>query len=197
MPVAQLPGAQKFQCWLWHGPKGSQRSMKRVFAIINELEEKGAIESYALGGAMALLFYSEPIFTQDIDIFVFLPKSEVNHSLIDLSSIYDSLKKMGYSAKKEYVIIEGMQVQFLPAYNDLVEEAVKDCIIQNYEEVPVKVLRLEYLIAIMLDTNRAKDRARIGILLEQDVKIDQDKMLDILSRYKLQKKWERLLGEMA
>ena len=52
--------------------------MRRVITILNDLEKEGVIENYALGGAIALLFYSEPISTEDLDVFIFLPGKEKN-----------------------------------------------------------------------------------------------------------------------
>lgn len=164
--------------------------MRKTLEVINSLEEEGAIEKYALGGAAALLFYAEPALTFDIDIFVFLPGGSGTRGLIDLSPLYKNLESRGYKAEKEHVIIEGVPVQFIPVYNNLVEEAVKEASTKEYEDLRVKVLTMEHLFAIMIDTNRPKDRERIGKLLEE-VDVDQKLLESILKRHSLYQKWEK------
>jgi hypothetical protein len=38
-------------------------SLADVFRVLNELEDAGVIERYAVGGAMAMLFWAEPVVT--------------------------------------------------------------------------------------------------------------------------------------
>jgi Fe2+ or Zn2+ uptake regulation protein len=35
-------------------------SLASVFRVLNEMKSDGVIEDYAIGGAMAVLFYAEP-----------------------------------------------------------------------------------------------------------------------------------------
>lgn len=163
--------------------------MKKTFGVINELESEGVIKSYAMGGATALLFYAEPALTYDIDIFIFLPDDQGTR-LIDLGPLYKALADKGYTAKKEHVIIEGIPVQFIPVYNDLVGEAVKKAVRRAYEGMQIRVLKMEYLFAIMIDTNRPKDRERIRKLLDE-VKFDQDLLQEILKRHGLKDRWRK------
>jgi hypothetical protein len=48
-------------------------ALTEVFKALNELEEHGVIRKYAIAGAMAFLFYTEPARTYDVDVFVLLP----------------------------------------------------------------------------------------------------------------------------
>jgi predicted nucleotidyltransferase len=66
----------------------------------------------------------------------------------------------------------------------LTEEAVRDAKSIEYEGVPTKVFRPDYIIAIAASVGRHKDLARIEQLLEQ-VKIDKTLLDDILYRYNL------------
>ena len=61
----------------------------------------------------------------------------------------------------EHIVIEGIPVQFLPAYNPLIIEAVEQA--QEVELFGIKtfIMKPEYLMVIMLDTYRAKDRERL------------------------------------
>ena len=54
----------------------SVEAMKKTLQVINQLEKEKIIDGYAMGEATALLFYTEPALTFDIDVFVFLPKTK-------------------------------------------------------------------------------------------------------------------------
>ena len=161
--------------------------MKRTLEILNELEREGAFSSYAIGGAMAATFYTEPVLTFDLDVFVVL--SPGTGQLISLAPVYEALRARGYGEEKETVMIEGVPVQFLPAYNALVEEALAQAREIDYEGVSARVLRAEHLIAIGLQTGRSKDRARVAMLREQ-ASLDLNLLADILKRHQLEEKWK-------
>ena len=168
--------------------------MKKTLEVINELERKGIIERYAIGGATALLFYAEPALTFDIDIFIYMPTDKNVKGFISLDSIYRSLESKGYKAEKEHVDIDGIPVQFIPVYNPLIEEAVEMASIKDYEGVKVKVLLIEHLLAIMIDTNRPKDRERINQLLTE-ISFDKSQLKAILKRHSLTEKWNKYIEE--
>lgn len=166
--------------------------MKRTIQVLNELKRDGVIKEYAIGGAIAALFYTEPFFTQDLDVFVLFPEPEEGH-LITLTPIYDALRKRGYNEQREFVEIEGVPVQFLPASGALLEEALEEAYHKRYEGTPTRVMRPEHLIAIALQTGRAKDKARVSLLIEQ-ARMDDDYLRSILERHKLAKgfaKWTK------
>lgn len=162
--------------------------MKRTIELLNELEREGIFSRYAIGGAMGAIFYTEPFLTFDLDVFVVLPQTSVH--LLSLTPIYEALRARGYAEENECVVIEGVPVQFLPAYNALVEEALNQAQEIAYEGVAARVLRGEYLIAIALQTGRSKDRERVRILREQ-AQLDSDLLADILRRHQLEVKWKQ------
>lgn len=84
--------------------------------------------------------------------------------------------------------IEGVPVQFLPAYNALVEEALAEAGETTYERTSTRVLRTEHLLAIALQTGRNKDRERIRLLLEQAA-LDRKYLSDIITRHGLERQW--------
>ena len=43
--------------------------MKETFAVINQMVVDGAIEDYAVAGAIGAMFYVEPFSTEDLDVF--------------------------------------------------------------------------------------------------------------------------------
>ena len=161
--------------------------MKRTLEVLNELEREGVFTRYVIGGAMAATFYTEPVLTFDLDVFVLLQSSATG--LVSLAPIYDALRTRGYKEEQECILIEGVPVQFLPAYNALIEEALAQAREIDYEGVPARVVRAEHLIAICLQTGRAKDRARVAMLREQ-AKLDQNFLADVLRRHQLEDKWK-------
>lgn len=155
--------------------------------IVNEMLAAKVIENYALGGALAVTFYTEPIATQDVDIFFQIKEAE--NDLLILAPIYDYLTRKGYTAKAEHIIIEDLPIQFLPVFNDLTSEAVENANEFELEDTTIRVMSPEHLAAIMLDTGRTKDYLRINMFLQNDL-IDFDRFATILERYDLSAKWE-------
>jgi hypothetical protein len=162
--------------------------VKRTIEVLNELQSEGVFSRYAIGGAMGAIFYTEPFLTFDLDVFVLL--SETAGGLLSLTPIYDALRIHGYREEKETVLIEGVPVHFIPVYNALTEQALTDAQNTTYENVPTRILRSEYLVAIALQTGRSKDRERVRILREQ-AKLDMSLVAEILKRYDLKEKWKQ------
>jgi Nucleotidyl transferase of unknown function (DUF2204) len=162
--------------------------MRRTLEVLNQMEREGVFTRYAIGGAVGALFYIEPILTFDLDVFVFLPQSR--KEIVRLDSVYDWLRARGYQPEKETIQIEGVPVQFIPAYNQLIEEALAEAVTQDYEGVRTRVMRPEHLIAIMLQTGRIKDRERLSIFREE-AKYDPASLDGILTRHGLRAKWEK------
>ena len=154
------------------------------------MEQTGLIGKYCIGGGIATVFYVEPLLTYDLDIF-FTPAEE-KKGIITLSPIYDYLKKRGYRTYKEHIIIEEIPVQFIPVYNKLVKEAVENAAEIKYKNTNARVLKAEYLIAIMLQTFRPKDKERIVKIMDES-KINKKYLKEILGKYKLNEKFEHFM----
>ncbi len=161
--------------------------MEKTIKVINEMLENGLFKEYAIGGGIAIIFYVEPILTYDLDVF-FILTTEEEKNLITLSPIYDYLSKKGYSAEKEHIIIEKIPVQFIPAYNELVKEALENAIEIKYKTTKVRIFKAEYLMAIMLETFRPKDKERI-IKLIDEANMDINYLKDILKKHNLYDKY--------
>ena len=162
--------------------------MKRTLQVLRELEAAGVLSRYAIGGAMAATFYVEPFLTFDLDVFVVLP--EVTSGLLSLAPLYDALRARGYVEERECVMIEEVPVQFLPAYNALVEEAVTEARDTLYEDTPTRVLRAEHLVAISVQTGREKDRERVRVLRAQAT-LDIPYLQKVLAGHRLEAQWNR------
>lgn len=149
----------------------------------------GVIEQYAIGGAVAALFYIEPINTNDLGVFFHVKDSSAGLDI--LRPLYKYLSGLGYKGRGEAIEIEGWPVQFLPIFNPLLEEAVEQAKEVSFQRTKTRVMTAEHLVAIMLQTGRLKDHARIVQFLEHGA-VDQRKLEKILARYGLIKKWETL-----
>lgn len=158
--------------------------MEKTLKLVKELKEKKVVKEFSIGGGIAALYYIEPLLTYDLDIF-FIP---IENSIDVLSPIYDYLKEKGFKANKEHVLIEGVPVQFIPVYNDLVKEAVQYSIEAKYGRIKTRVLGLEYLVAVMLQTYRSKDRERLVKIFEE-AKIDLKLLKKILKKHGLYDKY--------
>ncbi|HKY72946.1 MAG TPA: hypothetical protein VJL88_13585 [Nitrospira sp.] len=161
--------------------------MERTLQVLNELEREGVLSRYGIGGAMGATFYIEPLLTFDLDIIVVLPKTKAG--LLALAPLYEVLRAKGYVEERECVVMEGVPVQFLPAYNPLLEEALREARDMSYQATRTRVLRVEHLVAIRLQTGRAKDRERVRILREQ-AGLDDVYLAGILRRHQLEGKWK-------
>jgi len=100
-----------------------------------------------------------------------------------IPAINAHLQSKGWRIEREHLLIKDFPVQFLAA-SGLTEEAVRNAKRIEYEGVPAKVFRPEYIIAIAASVGRHKDFARIEQMLDQ-VKIDKLLLDDILRRYNL------------
>lgn len=161
--------------------------MEATLRVLNELEQAGVMSRYAIGGAMAATFYVEPLLTFDLDVFVVLPPTR--GGLLTLEPLYEALRARGYREEDECVNIEGVPVQFLPAYNALLEEALAEARETMYEATPTRVLRTEHLVAIALQTGRDKDRERVRLLREAP--FDPDYLAGVLARHGLGERWNQ------
>jgi hypothetical protein len=154
-----------------------------VFAAVERMKTDGVVKEYALGGAMALIFWSEPVATFDLDIFVILESSSI---LVSLAPIYEWASRQGYREQAEHIIIAGVPVQVIPAHNELAVKAVEEAVELDYEGQRVRVIQLEYLIAMYLEPSaRSQKRLqRVAALLDEN-EIDRSLLDDLLQRYNL------------
>ena len=151
-----------------------------ILRAANELVSVGLIKDYALGGALAAIYYTEPVTTYDADIVFIASDKTLSEGI---PAIKAHLQSKGWRIEREHLLIKDFPVQFLAA-SGLTEEAVRNANSIEYEGVPAKVFRPEYIIAIAASVGRHKDFARIEQMLDQ-VKIDKLLLDDILRRYNL------------
>ena len=152
-----------------------------ILRAANGLVEERLIEDYALGGALAAIYYVEPFATYDADIF-FIPTDK--GLTAGVPALYARLQAQGWRAEREHLLVKGFPVQFL-AGRGLTEEAVREARTVEYEGIPARVFRVEYIIAIAASVGRLKDLARIEQIQEQ-AECDQKLLEKILRRHNLE-----------
>ena len=115
-----------------------------ILRAANELVSTGLIKDYALGGALAAIYYTEPVTTYDADIVLIASDKTLSEGI---PAINAHLQSKGWRIEREHLLIKDFPVQFLAA-SGLTEEAVRNAKRIEYEGVPAKVFRPEYIIAI-------------------------------------------------
>jgi len=160
-------------------------SFADALRVLNDMKGSGVVEDYAVAGAMALVFWTEPIPTFDLDVLVFLPGDEP--TILSLAPLYNWAAERGYTAQAEHVMIEGVPVQFLPAHNSLADEAIERAVTLEYEGVPVRVVKPEYLVALYLEpgARTLKRRERAAALMESGA-LDRAALDELLKRFRLE-----------
>ena len=163
--------------------------IKEAIQMINRMREAGIIDRYAIGGAVGATFYLEPVRTIDVDIFIAFPAIEPG-AISTLNPINDYLTKLGCTVEGEYLVIAGWPVQFLASTGPLLDEAISEARAFQIEEVVTWVFTAEHLVAIALQTGRAKDKARI-LQFKEAGAIDLKVLQEILDRHSLAGRWTR------
>jgi hypothetical protein len=159
--------------------------MRQTLAIIDKLHADGVLGPYAIGGAVGATFYLEPIATLDVDVFVLFQPAPV---ILTLTPIYEACARLGYRAEGEAIQIEGWPVQFLPAEQPLLIEAVGEAVFRESDGLRTRVMTAEHLMAIALQTGRAKDHARLVMFVEAGI-ADRECLRQILARHSLLERW--------
>ena len=159
--------------------------MKEIVKLLNEMCDKGIINTYAIFGAVAQMRYTEAVVTLDLDILVDLPDTD---SLAILSPIYQFCEEKGYHPEGEAIEIGDWPVQFLPAFDELSKEAMLNAEEADFEGIKVRVVSAAYLAVLALKVGRAKDKARIIALLDAGA-VNSKEIEEISLDHKLLKEW--------
>lgn len=170
--------------------------MEATLTVLNDLVARGVIEKYAIGGAVGAIFWVEPFDTIDLDVFILVPADAPPLDL--LQGLFADLKANGYSFEGEFLVIEGVPVQFLPAEDPkgLTKEALDQAVEVPYgggtAPVPTWVLTPAYLIAIALSVRRSKDFERVSRLLTE-APVDRAEVARLIERFELAESWSVFL----
>ena len=152
---------------------------------LNDLKADGVVGDYALGGGMAVSFWTEPFATYDVDVLVALPPAA--GPLVSLGPIYEWARKRGYLSQDEHIVIAGVPTQILPSPSLLADEAIREAATLDYAGVPVRVARPEHLVAMFCvpEARTPRRRERAALLMESP-EFDRARLDAILGRHGLQ-----------
>ena len=139
------------------------KPMREVAALLEDMLKAGVITNYAVFGAVAQMRYTEAVLTDDVDVIVALPGDP---GLDPLRTIHDYCRARGLSPQGQYVRVGNWPVQFHLPCNPVMEEALRQCVVEDFEGVPLRVLTADYLALLSLHVGRGKDYTRILQLME-------------------------------
>ncbi len=156
-------------------------SLADVFGVLAQMREQGVVTDCAVGGATAVLFYAEPTRTYDVDVFAILPSVDQS-ALVSLADVYRWGESQGFPVDGEHLLVHGVPVQILPAYNALVVDAIETAREHDYEGTPVRVIDPEHLIALALQAGGARRRERAWLVLQAGV-VDRPRLRALLDAH--------------
>ena len=76
--------------------------------------------------------------------------------------------------------------------SELIREAIENAVEVKYKKTETRIFRAEYLIAIMIQTSRPKDKERMIKILDE-AEIEKGYLTKILQKYGLKEKFERFV----
>lgn len=158
-----------------------------VLVVLARLKTDAIVEDYAVGEAMAVSFWTEPVATQDLDVVVTFRAEQ--HPLDPLRPVFNWLDAQGFRLDGEHAMIAGVPVQFLVAWNSIVEQAVEQAADVPYDPSdpasPVlRLIRPTFLVAMWqgdpgADTPRRRERAA---MLREAGLVDEKLLTALLSK---------------
>jgi hypothetical protein len=176
----------------------------KAIEMLNTMQADGVIGRYAIAGAVAAYNYIEPTLTEDLDVLVAFTDASTDKmaGLVTLEPLFAFLAKRGYTEHvKEGIVIDGWQVQFLPAASELDLEALANTGIvelraDNGGLLAAPILKPEYLVANCLRAGRPKDLARMAQFLAERA-VDISVLCAVLSRHDLNSAWQEFCAKMG
>jgi hypothetical protein len=156
--------------------------MENILKIVNKLQKAGLIKNYAIGNDIAAIYYTEPFYAKEMDVF-FTQQENINTKKAS-SMICAWLKSKGYKRTKD------MPLHLISATDELTREAIEKSVRIKYRSSVTRIFRPEYIIAVMMMTHTIKDKEIIQKLLRQ-TKVNKRRLNVILNRFGLMDKFSR------
>jgi hypothetical protein len=172
-------------------PSSESTDIREVIDRLNHMQESGVIKHYAIGGAVGASFYMEPIETEDVDVFMPFPGAFLisPQPMIDYFRQHGATLPISSEANAGQVLYHGWLVQFLPPSGALSEEAIEQAVVFDIDpNLTARVMTLEHLAALALETGRAKDKARLLQFVESG-KLDMKRFLSIVAAHGMTPQW--------
>jgi len=167
--------------------------LPNVLTELNALVRLGIIGDYAIGGGYAVMYHGIPYSTFDLDVFVILGSEE------DFHSLYEYYREKGNVLENVFIYIANMPVQFFPNFiSPLFNDAIQEAQQIEVDGVPSKVVKVEYLIALLLTAFRPKDKIHV---IELAKGADMSMLNEILRRFddgqqQLSRRLKEVLGKL-
>ena len=156
--------------------------MRQIALLLNEMRDSGVIRDYALFGALAQMRYTEAVATLDVDVLIEVEAT----GRLDLLQSYCAQR--GFQPEGEAIRVGVWPVQFVPTFDVITREAVETAEDADFDGVPFRVVRPDYLAVIALGVSRSKDHARILALLESGT-VGCEEIASLALKYGLEAKW--------
>src|SRR5438046_5309893 len=102
--------AKAYVCYRYGMPENETSSnipLAEVLRAANRLVAAKLIEDWALGGALAAIYYVEPFTTYDAAIF-FIPTDKVLTA--GIPAIYAHLQAQGWQVERAHLLVRGLMV---------------------------------------------------------------------------------------
>jgi hypothetical protein len=106
-------------------------------------------------------------------------------ALVPLDPLYQWARDRGFKLDAEHILVHGVPVQFLPAHNALAEDAVTTARNLDYDNVPVRVVDPEHLVALAFQTGGPRRRERAWQIIETDA-VDRERLRTLLAEHGLE-----------
>lgn len=167
-----------------------------VEEVLDDLHKNGIIGNYAIGGAVAAAFYSEPVNTIDLDIFFMFDPPQTG-IILSLAPIYEYLNERGYEFDHEFIYIAGWPVQFIESSHDpLWSDALRNARTMRVNQVEAKVLPPEHLAVMWAEAGRMKDLAKIEEF-DKAHAMKRSVLLDVLEKFGKMEYWKGIQGKLS
>jgi hypothetical protein len=157
--------------------------------VINEMQADGIIERYAIGGDAATSLYLDSVNPRHLEIVVPLP-TVPGKLIVSPTRIFEYLIGRGAIFEAQFMRIGDTKTLFVPPSTPLLEEALRDAPVRDFDGHPAKVFTADHLAALAFQTGRAN--ARVLDLAAADV-LDVDRLHAILARHGLMDRWKQFL----
>ncbi len=169
---------------------GDNLKIADVASVLFDMKSRGIIGRYAVGGASAVAFYTEPIATKDLGIF-FLFEPPQSSLILSLDPIYNYCREKSYIFDHEFIMIEGWPVQFVESSNEpLWNDALANAVSFSFDGLSIDVLPPEHLAAMWASVARPKDILKIQHFAESEV-LDPAKLRHVLTQFDLVNVWRK------
>lgn len=166
-------------------------SFTKIFAELEAALEAGVILRYGVGGAIGATFYVEAAETEGVDVFIAVDSAR-GSPLDPFRAVFDYFRNRGAGWQDEHLVIGGWPVHFLPSTGGLVDDALEHARMLEVEGQQVRVLSLEHLAAIAVETKRAKNRIRMHQIWESP-ELDRQRFGTLIANFGLAERWTRWL----